>query len=168
MISYCNNDLRRMNRTARRAGAVGYNAVTPRYVATIADDGDLVLDYGCGKSTAHGRRIADQTNAEVHFYDIGDNARGLAQFWRCRGSYDLAYASNVLNVQLNGHQVANVFRELYGAVHHAGFVVFNYPQTPRHSGLSADHVLRIATAIFGLRPQAVPGFSGVYQVMKAY
>lgn len=168
MISYCADDLRRMNRTARQRGAVGHNAVTPRAVAKVADKGDLVLDYGCGKSEAHGNRLCRDTGAEVHFYDIGANGSvgRSAQFEAHRGLYDIAYASNVLNVQANAEQIIGVFRELAGAVHHAGLVVFNYPSTPRHAALSTDALLKLATLVFGMRPQPVAGFGGVYQVMK--
>lgn len=166
MISYTPEQMLKMNRTARRTGAIGYNAVVPRLVKQMLAKGEYVLDYGCGKSTAHGDAIARETGASVDFYDIGANGRGEQLFRAMKGDYDLVYASNVLNVQPNGAAIFAVLCELRDSVHRAGVIVFNYPTAPRHSTATNAEVVSMARRA-GLHISAAPHHRGAFIAMRA-
>lgn len=132
MLHYTDGEVATMNRTARDRGAIGSNPVTLRYVATVAGQGDLVLDYGSGKARRHAVALAEQTGATVDAFEIGANRTPQHVPTVTAGAYDVAYASNVLNVQPSRAAALCVLRDLRAAVHSAGLVVFNYPFEPCH------------------------------------
>ena len=153
---YTREQVKRMNATARESGAVGASPVVPRYVATLIDEGDYVLDYGAGKTARHAAALADETGARVDAHDIGENfAEGVHVIDIAPGFYDLAYASNVVNVQPDEHGMVHVFRELRDAVHGAGVIVFNYPPSPCHSGVSKARMMALAASTIGREVQEV-------------
>jgi len=143
-----------MNRTARSRGAVGGNAKVPQVAESLMMDTSRVLDFGAGAEPIHARRIqAKHPNARVDAYEIGTNLTSEHVSLIGADTYDLAYASNVLNVQPSVAAVAGVIATLARAVKWDGEVVVNLPQEPRKNdagastvkGILLDHFKQIAT-----------------------
>lgn len=136
---YTFDQIQKMNRTARYKGAVGGNAIVPRwvsgrYIPGVLDD-ELILDYGAGKKAIHCQWFKDEFNKNVDAWDIGENY--MASDFHIdslpRNHYDIVYASNVFNIQPSLEGIEHVFKECVRALKPGGKFMFNYPSNPRHN-----------------------------------
>ena len=62
--------------------------------------------------------------------------------------YDVVFASNVLNVQLDEQMLRTTCAEIADALDIGGFAVMNYPLSPRKSSLSNVEVVAILKEFF--------------------
>lgn len=161
-MNYTPEQIQRMNRTSRYAGAVcADNALCYKHLDFMLRQGGLsvlnnlrILDYGCGKtgmvraihfSTAY-KRVKNYMP-----YDIGANALhgpkdpGTAIIERLRAKtahpddyFHLVILSNVLNVQETPEQFAEVLTDAWAMVANDGWLLVNYPTQPRKSRVSND------------------------------
>lgn len=67
------------------------------------------------------------------------------------------FASNVLNVSSDEEMLRNTLLDIWDSVSPAGRAVFNYPQSPRKSGMTADQVYEIIGDTIGKFPTRVGG-----------
>lgn len=111
--------------TSRSTGAVGKNAIVPKYIAKIAE-GNKILDFGCGKSAAHVYAMRVE-GIDVYGYDyhIAGSQINLLD------KYDIVYMSNVVNVQQSKESMENTIKMAWECVKQYGVMVFNIPATPR-------------------------------------
>ena len=148
------------NRTARSAGAVGGRAIVPRYVAEIAREGDDVLNFGAGLPDSQGSylhsNIIRASGAKVWEYDFGRNTTANKSVMNY--AYDIVFASNVLNVQSSATMMRETLTQIFDRVKKGGVAVFNYPDSPRKSDMSALEVADVISNVFNKKPQRVIGF----------
>ena len=163
---YASNELASMNATARTSGAVGADPVTVRYLKTFLDGGELVLDFGAGPSRRHANQIEGATGAIVEAFDTGANWRNEYHVRQIEaGRYDVAYASNVLNVQPHSAGIVHVLTSMRRAVHSAGVIFFNFPKSPRKFSGFDDGDLIALCGRLGMVAQRVPGHAGLFMAM---
>ncbi len=126
------------NATSRSKGAVGPRALVPRmFRKWFPAKHTITLDFGAGKGACHAQALQAEGYLYVHAYEYGTNwhpERHISTIFP--GKYDVAYASNVLNVQTDWSEVVGVVLALHQAIHRNGAVIVNLPQSPRKSAWS--------------------------------
>jgi hypothetical protein len=148
LVNRVSDEVSIVNKTNRNRGAVGHNAITPQYVASVAHKGDTILDYGAGKAASHALNLRAQ-GLDVTACDIGENLRpGVHDPSALKHKYDIVYASNVLNVAPSVDFLRKTLSEVQGAVKTEGRAIFNYPQEPRKAGLTTKQVEDIVREYF--------------------
>jgi hypothetical protein len=151
-------DIERANRTARAAGAVGAKAITPRYVAETIMPEETVLNFGAGKPDASGKYGHSETiraaGGIVTEHDFGRNAATAAQNALAK-KYDTVFASNVLNVQSGRKMLTETLEQIKGSAKKRA--VFNFPESPRYSDLTAEDVAATIKDVFAAQPRKVGG-----------
>jgi|GEM_PF-6919517 len=134
------------NATSRSRGAIGPRALVPRAVEAYfghSTSMNRFLDFGAGKHALHAARLKQaHPDWKVLTVEMGDNYDDLRHNMTPEtlrdvgGHIDVAYASNVLNVQETWREVVEVVADLHNAIHHNGFVVLNLPLSPRKAAWS--------------------------------
>jgi SAM-dependent methyltransferase len=149
------------NRTARSGGAVGAGAVVPAFIRKWAQPGQAVLDFGAGPQARHTLALRD-LGLSVTAHDFGANLTpGLHDPRALERTYDVVFASNVLNTAATEALLLRTLRELAGAVKPGGLALVNLPADPRKAAWPAskaqgDALLhRLLLARFG-RVQRLP------------
>jgi hypothetical protein len=128
------------NSTSRTSGAVGAKAITPRYVESIANAKQTVLDFGSGKDAAHAKRLREK-GLNVTAHEFGDNQNENHDPDALSRQYDHVYASNVLNVQSSKPMMHETLNQIHRAVKKGGSFTGNFPMSPRKADdIDADHV----------------------------
>lgn len=145
------------NSSARSSGAIGSKAITPKYVAETAQPNETVLNFGAGKVNPKTGRydhsdVVRAIGAKVDEYDFGNNVVG-----QLGKQYDTVFASNVLNVQQSDAMLRRTLEQIKESVKDGGRVVFNYPESPRYSGLKPEEVQHIIESVFGKKVVKVGG-----------
>lgn len=139
-----------VNRTSRRAGAVGKSPLCYQWARKLLTDGikewqpgrthtlpkdtAQILDFGCGKGAPHTQRMGEE-GYHILGWDIGPNNPGISIPPPNR-AYDLVILSNVLNVQPTAEDLTRVLSEAYQHVKPLGYLICNYPRQPRHNWVS--------------------------------
>ena len=119
------------NATSRSMGAIGATAIAPKYVESVALDTDRILDFGAGKDATHARRM-NERGLHVSAHEFGKNfIDGIHKRGALAYSYDIVYASNVLNVQSSAKMLGETLELLAKCTGKQGFLVVNYPNSPR-------------------------------------
>ena len=140
--------IRIANNTSRAGGAVGKMAVTPRWVADNVDKSDKILDFGAGTDAIHAKSLREN-GYNVTAHEFGDNVReGIHKQNALSETYDVVYASNVLNVQSSEEMLRRTLGQIRDSVSKDGLAVFNYPASPRKSDLTVDQVSAIIAEVF--------------------
>lgn len=129
------------NATSRSRGAIGSNAVVPKHVRKIAKKEHKILDFGAGKEAAHTKSLNDE-GYHVTAHEFGDNQiKGIHDPKALNKKYDVAYASNVLNVQSSPKMLGQTLDQIHGALHPHGSFIANLPASPRkYAELTGDSV----------------------------
>lgn len=130
-----------MIRTARTRGSVGPRALVPRFVEEFGDRRDRILDYGAGPQAAHAKRL----RAAGFTVDAHDLARPIELRPR---HYDIAYASNVINIQPDAEHTIAVLEEIRATLRPGGALFFNYPE-PRYQAAIPEEICDLAEGVFG-------------------
>ncbi len=155
------DELEIANRTSRSQGAVGAKALVPRIVRDWIQPTDRVLDFGAGKDAAHAQRLKAE-GYDVTAHEFGKNQQaGLHDPNALQnGPYDVAYASNVLNVQSNVKMLTRTLMQIRRALKPGGIFIANFPKQPRKMGRDftpADMTAKISE-VFGVDAMTVkPG-----------
>lgn len=148
-LNVSQEDIDAANKTSRSMGAVGSKAITPRYVESIATTEDNILDFGAGKDAAHAKRL-NGLGLNVTAYDFGNNVKdGIHNPDALSDKYDIVYASNVMNVQSGEDMARQTLEQIRDSVRDGGVAIFNYPTSPRYTGMSADDMKSVVVDIFG-------------------
>lgn len=128
---YTQEQIEAMNKTYRHKGAVGKNAIVPKFVAHSYGKKTKILDYGSGTHCPHAKWLRDRGFAFVDSYDIGGNATKASSMRPFRACYDVVMLSNVLNVQPSLEHVKQVLEHALSCCKCTGKVICNYPSSPR-------------------------------------
>lgn len=142
---------------ALRALQTGRGAVVPRYVLRLGPAVGRVLDFGAGAGAFYTRALL-RLGFDVDGYDLPSSRadlrssdgevrrRAMIYFLAVEdevlverleaAAYDLAFASNVLNVQPSRARLRETVLEVRAALRPGGTFVANFPENPR-PGLAA-------------------------------
>jgi len=142
-------DKETMVKTARSRGAVGKNAILPRFVSEIQGlEDNLILDFGCGKDALHVKMLREKGFAFVYGIDLVPitdpnlTVQNVDAF-----PWHLVYASNVLNVQPSFTALRCTICKVSDYVR-LGVAFFSYPKSPRKLNLGKDEMLDILKPYF--------------------
>lgn len=140
--------------TAQDKGAVGRNAITPRFVVDIVRPDETVLNFGAGKRDPDTGRyyhsdMLRAAGAIVNDYTFGDPKTAL------KYQYDIVMASNVLNVQGDRSMMWDTLMEIARSVVRGGIAVFNYPKSPKPAQIPIPEVMQMIYDVFGYPPRRV-------------
>lgn len=134
LLEYSDDEIKIANATSRSAGSVSAKALVPRYVETHVDKKASILDFGAGKDAVHANRLKNNGFENITAYDFGANVKdGLHDPKALNRTYDVVYASNVLNVQSSPQMMNSTLDSIAGAVKSGGIFIGNFPESPRKS-----------------------------------
>lgn len=136
------------NRTCRDKGAVGPNAMIPRLVPEYANLTDHILDFGAGRKALHAENLMG-LGYNVTAWDFGANFNPEVHDRDALSrTYDVVYASNVFNVQINPGMFWRTLIQIRDCVKPDGLFLFNYPRKPRKLNYTDREVLQAVGQIF--------------------
>lgn len=148
------SEIKIANATCRNSGASAFNkdgsirAVVPKYVEVIATRADAILDFGAGSQAIHTKYLRSR-GFNCVAYDFGNNVTKFHDVYALRKTYDIVFASNVLNVQSSADMLIKTLDQMKGVVDDNGTVIMNYPSSPRKMALTAKDVSSIIQMVFG-------------------
>ena len=152
--------LKTVNSTCRSNGAIGKNAIIPRIVPLYARKTDKILDFGAGKDAMHTMSLRKK-GYRVTAYEIGNNFNpALHDVNALYRTYNVVYASNVLNVQPNRMYLDMVLDTISCVLVRDGLFITNYPSSPRKcEGLGVEEMTEILEKYFRVvkRVKQAPG-----------
>lgn len=158
-LQYLPSEIEMANRTSRAFGAVGRRAIVPRIVREWISDGDLVLDFGAGKSAIHAVQLRRE-GYNVVAHEFGQNQRaGLHDSDALQnGAYDIVYASNVLNVQSSYRMLQSTLMQIFICLRFGGIFIGNYPRPRKMALFTPKQMGDLLTIQFGSKTMTVlPG-----------
>lgn len=163
------------NRTSRSSGASSLNkdgtirSLVARYVMNNVDKQASILDFGAGKEAIQTKALIDNGFEDVTAYDFGYNVKdGIHDPNALSNTYDVVFASNVINTASTIDMLEETLRDIYRAIKEGGYAIFNYPQSPRKIGLPPYEVEEIIYDITGESPNIIAGSRSapVWKVIK--
>lgn len=150
------------NSTSRSAGMSAIDkggnirSVTAKYIMDNINKDASILDFGAGKSAIQAQALKEKGFTNVTAYDFGSNTReGLHDPDALSRTYDVVFASNVINVSSDEEMIRDTLEDMWGAVRSGGILVFNYPSRPRKAGLSTRELHDIVVDELGQIPKVV-------------
>ena len=143
-------EIKLMNKTARSGGAVGKKAIIPRYIINHPwMHGYRMLDFGAGPKALHTKMLREQ-GMQVDCFDIGDNyvpGVHILDNGQGFGSYDLVFASNVINVQPTVECLMKTLEKM--SFYTGNICIFNLPDSPRKlPDLTKEKMMEYACKVF--------------------
>ena len=133
-MTYTAEEIKIANATVRSCGTSVFDkdgnirSIVAKYIATHIDKDKTILDFGCGPKFVQGNYL-NSLGFNVKGYDFGVNKPEYGV--ELGDTYDLVYASNVLNVQSSYNMMKETLRQIYNSLKVGGIFVCNYPYTPR-------------------------------------
>jgi hypothetical protein len=151
-------------RTSRSSGASAINkdgtirAVVPLWVEKNVDKSKTVLDFGAGRWCTSTKYLKQKGFHNIVPYDLwcGDGDE-LLDSQALDRTYDVVFASNVLNVQSSLDMFRETLWQIWNALNYGGEFICNYPSSPRKMDLTARDVYHLISVIFGVIPEIVGG-----------
>jgi len=151
MVKLTKKEIEIANATSRSGGAVGAKALVPKLVRDMLrmEPGRTrkkILDYGAGKHATHAGMLRWDEGLHVTAYEMGANfdpERHDAD--ALKRTYDVVYASNVLNTLASRRAITGTITEIRAAVDGVvwAFAVVNYPDEPRKCDITTDEMRRM-------------------------
>ena len=126
------NEIEIVNNTSRHSKALTQNAITPKYILEQFDPSISILDYGAGKKAVHTLSLREK-GLNVTAYDIGQNTSNVHTTKALDKTYDLVFASNVINVQFSFNMLEYTLNQMFKASKQ--YILFNYPLSPRKGAM---------------------------------
>jgi len=160
--AYTPEVIKRLQKTARAGGAVG-NRLTAvsRWAIKLGYSGLKILDFGCGPRQRQTKKLLKYgLDVIPHDFDINPSLIG--------SEFDIIMLSNVLNVQENQDQVLEVLVNCANLLAPGGFVLANYPQSPRRiKSMTKDVLESVFQGVFS-HYWRLPDKNLVYKLMQLY
>jgi hypothetical protein len=153
------------NKTSRDAGAIGANAIVPKWVAEYADKSWNILDFGCGKSILHVQKLIKSGFSNISGYDFGNNVTDSHIKELSKNKFDLVYASNVFNTHSTALMSAEALHLIKDTLKDRGHFIFNLPKSPNYFWTNTNDFLKLVIEIFGDRPIKVDA-RGIFAITK--
>lgn len=173
---FTNEEIRVANATSRSSGASAKNndgsirAIVPKYVAENVNKNASILDFGAGKDAIHTKWLRSH-GFNVTAYDFGDNCiDGLHDKNALSKQYKIVMASNVINTSSTMNMLVETLRQMYNSLACGGYLIMNYPASPRKMDLSAKELTKIIESVFGSNVMIVRGAPSapLWAVKKPY
>lgn len=144
---YSEKKINKMNSTARSTGAVGSNAIIVRIIKSLIDKDKKILDYGSGPNLVQTMQLIEY-GFDVKSWEIGKNLTNSNYFIQNlkENSFDVVFASNVLNVQENENDIRFVINEVFDIT--KDVAIFNFPKKPNYSNMSTEKIFHILKSNF--------------------
>lgn len=143
---YTPEEIKIANSTYRNTSTVGEKAVVPQIIKRqfTPKENLRILDFGAGKAAAH-KLSLEKEGYNVDAYNFGENTvQGLhIDGPLTSNTYDVIYASNVLNVQSSLGMLEETLDEIKNTLKPAGIAIANYPASPRKLGYSVDMISQV-------------------------
>ncbi len=139
---YSKEEIGIANKTSRNSGAVGKKAVVPQVIRNEFSPKENLtfLDFGAGKAAAH-KLSLEEDGYNVKAYEFGENSiPGIHTPDALLDTYDVIYASNVLNVQSTEMMMVHTLCAIKNSLNPGGIFIANYPTSPRKAGWSVKDV----------------------------
>ena len=138
-----------MRRTARSRGAVGQNAILPRFISEIpALKKHLILDFGCGPTAMHVEMLRSRGYEFVYGCDLSEIENpNYIHPDESAIPWHLVYASNVLNVQPSLTALRCTMCKISDLIRY-GVAYLSYPKSPRKLGIDVDEMKDHLTPFF--------------------
>lgn len=151
-------------RTSRSSGASAINkdgtirAIVPLWVEKNVDKSKTILDFGAGRWCTSTKYLKQKGFENIVPYDLwcGDGDE-LLDAQALDRTYDVVFASNVLNVQSSLDMLHETLWQIWDALNYGGEFICNYPSSPRKMNLTADEIDHFIVATLGVIPEIVGG-----------
>lgn len=154
------------NKTCRNRGAVGANAIVPRWVAANCDKSRTILDFGCGKDMAHVASLTEKGFAHVSGFEFGLNVTDKHVKNLAPESFDVIYASNVFNTHSNDVMSKDALIQIKNSLKDGGLFVFNLPNKPCKFWFIKSDFFYLVSVIFAVHP-VQSDTKGVYTLRRS-
>jgi hypothetical protein len=153
------------NKTARCNGAVGKNAIVPKWIAENVPHYAYVLDFGSGPKIPHTLALREKGFFNVFAYDFGENHNDNHLDRLYTNNFGVIFASNVFNTHSNALMSAQALHLIKESLVDHGFFVFNLPYKPNYFWTDKKAFFKLVIEIFGVKPIKVNN-KGVYVLMR--
>lgn len=163
------DNITRSNKTARSNGAVGANALIPRFVADKMPRNMFILDYGCGPALLHVKALRQKGFNMIHAHDFGENRIGNAEMIAILQPdfYDLVYASNVFNTHSTAEMSRAALVEIRDCLKYGCGFVFNMPTKPNFFWSNRKAFLDLVDSVFQHDIAHLSGYQHCFITRKA-
>ena len=142
--------IKRVNKTYSKT--FSQRQILSNYISTMFDQQKhlWILDYGAGKDIYGTLMLRDRGFKYVTAYDIGNNyVEGLHDLKALTKTYDIIFASNVINVQTSYEDIIQILQEVHSCMILDSEFHFNIPGKPRKCDLNNKKVIELLNEVFG-------------------
>ncbi len=145
------------NRTCRDNGAIGKDAIVPKWIAAHCENKHfpIVLDFGAGKKMKHVHSLRTQGFSSVSGYEFGENVTDDHIKVLRPKFFHIVYASNVFNTHSNALMSAQALHLIKNTLVNHYHFVFNLPNKPNYFWTNRQAFLNLVTEVFGVVPTKV-------------
>ena len=161
---FTQEEIKIANATCRSKGSSVFDkdgnvrSVVARFVASNVNKDKKVLDFGCGSEFIQGKYLRS-LGFNVDAWDFGDNTPNECIEVLKDETYDVVYASNVLNVISSLPMLMETLEQIYKCIKDGGMFIANYPQSPRKMTMSEKEMRKIIEEKFNIEAQKISGVS---------
>jgi len=156
--------VKRSNKTCRGRGAVGKNAIVPKWIeANVIAKDNCILDFGSGKDMMHVKELRDK-GFFIAGSEFGDNVTDEHIPCLPNDFFNFVYASNVFNTHDNPKMSAEALHTIKATLKNNGYLVYNMPTRPCYHWTITEFN-KLVAIIFGWSPIKVDN-RGIYMVKK--
>jgi hypothetical protein len=133
---YSPEEQQKLIKTSRASGIIGSRPTTvTRWTEKLAYRGLRILDYGSGHQQKQTQYLLS-LGLDVTPYDFHTNPGAL------HGHYEIVMLSNVINIQPHRKALIHVLEEASSVVTDCGFMLLNYPKSPRKMDWNTEKLYR--------------------------
>jgi len=115
--------------------SANYRAVVPYYIMATIPKSKSILDFGAGIKACH-TKLMLKKGWNITAYDFGENLTYFHDAQALDRTYDVVFASNVLNVQSSEEMLKETMQQMWNVVKFRGILIVNYPGSPRYLGFT--------------------------------
>ena len=142
-------------------------SVVARFVANSVSKDKKILDFGCGSEFIQGKYLRS-LGFDVAAWDFGDNKPTECVDVLKDETYNVVYASNVLNVISSKSMLMETLDQIYKCIKDGGMFIANYPQSPRKMEMSDRDMKKIIEEKFNIEAHKISGVSSPMWVFTKF
>lgn len=170
---FTSEEIKIANATYRRKGSSVFDkdgnirSVVARFVSNSISKDKKILDFGCGSEFIQGKYLRG-LGFDVSAWDFGENKPKECVDALAEETYDVVYASNVLNVISSMSMLMETLDQIYSCLKDGGMFIANYPQSPRKMAVSEKEMKKIIEKKFNIEAQKISGVSSPMWVFNKF
>lgn len=151
MEKFSNHEIEKVNKTFKKWGFK--SSLPPNKILTYVLEylgkhpKAKILDYGAGKFPTVSEYLKS-SGYDVTSHEIGSNKTKIHDTKALHKKYDVIFASNVLNVQIDEDMLKKTLKEIKHCLKGDGCFIASYPDTPRNLKISNDEFMEVVKKIF--------------------